>query len=304
MGHGNPGSRLACGALTLSLVASFSADAVPTPRLSIENPPPYGYHVGDTLQRTVLLEADTEFHIDAAHLPRPGPVSRGLELRRIDVRSDSKSRQRLILEYQIFLAPLVVKTLQIPALTVAMAGASEPLSVPAWTFSLSPLQGLAIGAGAGQEAMRPDAAPESPDPAPALYQAAGFSASGGLAMLWLGQLNGWLGWNGKGRHFRAARRALTTMASQGAGPEALRAAFSHVHRAFDLTLGEPLFADRLAQLMARGPAYRALQPEVEAFFQASARLFFESGEPPEDFDLARLDRLCQACIRAELQTHA
>lgn len=282
-------------------LSALSSPAIGAPAIHLDTPRPYGYAIGDTLRHVVTVEPEPGYRLNEDALPKPGPLNRWLELRRMKVEPGPGSRRRLILEYQTFYAPLEVKLLKIPGFTLRFEGPGGAVSaeVPAWPFSTAPLHGLSVLAGGGLEPLRPDAVPEAPGTAVPLGKLAGFVLAGLSALLYLGHLRGLFDFGRHGGHFREASLALRRLRKQGDGPEALRAGFACVHRAFDQTLGEPLFAERLPDFIAGRTGYEGLRREIEGFFRASYSLFFGNGTAAEDFTLARLDRLCLACLRAE-----
>jgi mxaA protein len=282
-------------------LSALSSPAIGAPAIHLDTPRPYGYAIGDTLRHVVTVEPEPGYRLNENALPKPGPLNRWLELRQMKVEPGPGTRRRLILEYQAFYAPLEVKTLRIPAFALLFEGPGGVVSaeVPAWPFSTAPIHGLSVLAGGGLEPLRPDALPEAPDTALPLARLGGFALAGLAALLYLGHLRGLFDFGRRGRHFREASLALRRLRGQGDGPEALRAGFACVHRAFDQTLGEPLFAERLPDFIAGRTGYEGLRREIEGFFRASYSLFFGNGAPAEDFTLARLDRLCLACLRAE-----
>jgi mxaA protein len=143
-----------------------------------------------------------------------------------------------------------------------------------------------------------------------------------IALIYLGYARGVLALGRPGRYFREARRELQRLRAEGESPAVLRAGFTCVHRAFDRTLGEPLFAERLPEFFAGHTGYAPLRGEIEGFFQCSYTLFFGGkreknpclnspypsplpegegarGGECQKYDLARLESLCVACLKVE-----
>lgn len=270
------------------------------PRIGLETPRPYGYTVGDTIRHAVTIEPEPGYRLDEDALPKPGPLSRWLELRRIAVEPEAGTKRRIVLEYQTFYAPLAVKPLKIPGLALRFAGPAGPrgAETPAWPFSMSPIHGPAVLAEGGLDPLRPDAIPEAPATGLPLMRCGGFALAGLAALLYLGQARGLWGLGQRGRYFREAGLALRRLNTDGDAPAALRTGFALVHRAFDQTLSEPLFAEQLPGFFASHAGYAGLREEIEAFFLASYALFFGGGAAP-GFGLARLEALCGACVRVE-----
>lgn len=289
--------RKTAAALALAWAA---ASAQAAPAIHLEAPHAYGYTVGDTIRHVLAVDLEPGYRLDESSLPKPGPVNRWLELRRVAVEPGSGARLNIALEYQTFYVPLTVKALAIPGFALRFNGAAgvTAADIPAWPFSMSPVHGLAVLSEGGLDALQPDAPPDVPDTAAPLRRSGGFALAGALALAYLGHLRGLWGFGPRGRHFREARAALRHLGSGEDEAAALRAGFAVVHRAFDRTLAEPLFAERLPEFFAGHPVYAGVRGEIEAFFQASYALFFGDG-PASGYGLDRLENLCRACLRIE-----
>lgn len=130
-------------ALGLGLAATL-AQAAPDAVLRVEasEPRAYGYQVGDHVQRHVVVHVPDGWRLDDATLPRPGGRGQALELRQV-LRRTAAGGQRLELDldYQVFLAPANVRTVEIAPLRLRFAGASrnEEVLVEAWPITIAPL---------------------------------------------------------------------------------------------------------------------------------------------------------------------
>jgi mxaA protein len=328
------GARRALPGLLLAGVAAPVLAAGPVRELRLDAPPPYGYRIGDTIRHEVEVTAEPGYRLNAAALPRPGPLNRWLELRAVEAvevgrasarqglegragfgpprsaEADPTRRgavagpaYRLRLEYQMFYAPLTVKTLTIPPLPLRFTGpgGDAGAEVPAWTFSATPLHEPSVYPEGGLAPLRPDAWPDPPDAAPHLLRLAGFGAAALALLGYLGYARGLPLPGGRGRPFGDAARFLRRLEGRESSAAVRREAFGRVHGAFNLTVGEPVFADRLPDFFAAHPGYEPLRPDIEAFFAASYALFFGAEPEPaaESFGLARLETLCRACLRVE-----
>lgn len=270
----------------------------------VETARDYGHVLGDVIHGTLDIPSHAGQALDTETLPRPGPVNRWLELRRVWTEPLGSRLLRLHLEYQVFYVPLAVKTLTIPAMTLQRTtpdGGRQPIEVPAWPITVAPIHGPAVMAEGGMRLMQPDASPERPDTRGPARNMALFLALALAALAYLGHMNGYLTLGRQGRHFRAARRSLRALMRQPQGPDTVRAGFLLLHRAFERTLGSPLFAEDLPRFFEQNPDYRALRGEIGAWFQASYQLFFGTEGSPGDYGLERLDALALACLRLERQ---
>ena len=293
-----PALRLIAG-LALFLVGQTRAEVL---EARVETARDYGHVLGDVIHGTLDIPKVAGHDFDADSLPKPGALNRWLELRRVWLESRGGQPLRIHLEYQVFYVPLAVKTLTIPGLTLRRKtpdGGRQPIEVRSWPITMAPIHGPAVMAEGGMRLMQPDALPTLPD---SRGLVAGMALSLTLALVslaYLGHVNGYLSIGRRGRHFRAARRGLRALMRQNRNQDTLRAGFLLTHRAFERTLGKPLFAEDLPRFYQQYPDYRALRSDIDAWFQASYRLFFGAEALAGDYSLERLDALCCACLRLE-----
>lgn len=302
-------AAMVCGLLTAGPVRPAAA-----PAIQRDTPRPYGYAIGDLIHHELIIQPGRNRTLDRRSIPTIGPLNRWAELRNVRVEDAPGGRIRLLLDYQVFYAPLTVKNLALPGFTLRFDGPEGATSqdIPAWPFTMTPIHGLAVLDSAETDPVRPDAWPAPPDTSTPLRRmaCAAFVAAG--ALLYLAHLRGLLGVDARGRPFRDAHRTLCRLRRQGAKVDLRRQAFSTVHRAFDRSLGEPLFAEHLPEFFDRHPHYEGLRKEIESFFAASYGLFFGSTDDTEkagvsaspsaageSFRPERLEALCLACLQAE-----
>ncbi|MDQ0511530.1 nonribosomal peptide synthetase MxaA [Ancylobacter amanitiformis] len=279
--------RLPAGLLLLlaPLFAGAAAQAQ-VRAVDLYAPRPFGYTIGDTIELSAEIALDAPFRLDPASLPRPRALSYWLDLRdvRLDDRgvADGVQRYTLHLAYQTFYAPLEPKRLDLPALplTAADGGRRIELSVPSWSFLMSPLREIVASAGGTTMALRPDMAPPRIATAGTLRHL-GVALIGALLALLL--LAWHLGWGPLGRRrtrpfARAARAVTAELAPSTSSPPAYGRALVALHRAFDATAGAGVFAEDLPGFFAAHPAFAPVEGEVRRLFAASRRLFF--GEDP------------------------
>lgn len=292
--------RLIAG-LALFLVGQTRAEVL---EARVETARDYGHVIGDVIHGTLDIPKMAGHEFDADSLPKPGALNRWLELRRVWLEPRGGQPPRIHLEYQVFYVPLAVKTLTIPGMTLQRktpVGGRQPIEVRSWPITVAPIHGPAVMAEGGMRLMQPDAPPALPDSRGVVM---GMTLSLALALVslaYLGHVNGYLTLGRRGRHFRAACKGVRALMRQNRRQDTLRAGFLLMHRAFERTLGKPLFAEDLPRFYQQYPEYRALRSDIEAWFEASYRLFFGAGAPPEDYTLERLHALCCACLRRERQ---
>lgn len=273
-------------------------------------PRAFGYFLGDTLVRTVEIETGPEDEIVPASLPRTGPSNYWLELRDIAQSSARRGDGRLHtlrLTYQAFYAPIDPRKQTIPATEIAVRGpnGSDTVSIPPFTFVMSPLREIFPERGAGsrdEDVLRPDARPE-PRRSAGLRTAALIAA--GLSALFLVLLARDLAWwpfhRRPARPFSRAVREVGRALAQG-GADGYRTALLALHRAFDIAAGRRLLAADVGSFLAAHPEHGKVETEVERFFAASRAVFFGEAEregeirlPPHDLKqlavtLARQER--------------
>ncbi|GLK54620.1 mxaA protein [Methylopila capsulata] len=294
---------MAAAALLLAVPASAQVRGAET-----FGPRPFGVLLGDVFTLKTYVDVDAGFRLDPSSLPKVGPVSYSLDLRRIDVTDgpapNGGVRYQITAEYQTFYSALETKEEKVPPFTLAFAdGAGKRAEVQAgrWSYLTSPLRPIASVSGEQQYGLRPDAAPHSIS----LRRAEILTGlAGGATLLALALLAWSRAWppfhRRPARPFAAAARAVRKAA--GAGETGWRAAALALHRAFDAAAGKRLFGDDVAAFIKTRPAFARHEAAIAAFFDASRRAFFGEGTnaaaalPPEQ--LTRLARDLASAERA------
>ena len=109
--------------MTLCLSAAWALDTI---ELAVDEPRAFGYTVGDVVSRGITVRVPKSgCALDEASLPRPARRGTALELRRVALASGCRTgadRYELRLDYQVFLAPREVRTLEMPPLDAALRG--------------------------------------------------------------------------------------------------------------------------------------------------------------------------------------
>jgi mxaA protein len=316
---GLAGFRLAGFGLALSACTGLAA-AQALPEAVPDLPRAYGYSVGDVVQRRVQLQLPSGWSLDLDALPRSRRPGQAIELRSARLEGD-----RLILDYQVFLAPTEVRTLEMPPLLLRLigveGGASEirEVRVDAWPLTVAPLVPVEVSPREGLGAMRPDMPAAAIDTTPRQHRLLVLAAlllavGAALAHLHLGLP--W--WGRRQRPFAQAWRQLRRWPERAHGEQA-RAAMKLMHAALNRSAGQVLFAGGVAAFVDRQPRFKPLQPVLCEFFERSQATFFATPavtgavmnammdsamDPNMDpdtgaTDIGWLKRLCRDCLDAE-----
>jgi mxaA protein len=275
-----------------SLAAPAQAQNAPA-AIEIE-PRAFGYSVGDVLQRRVRLTWPEGWSLDLSSLPKLRRPGQAIELRAVQL-----DGQELRLEYQVFLAPKAVRTLEIAPMRLRFAGPGGEafVRIDAWPVTVAPLVPVDVSPRVGLGEMQPDIAP----PAIAtqarhqrLWWYAAALLLGGLYLLHVYIGLPW--WGRRRRPFALASRALRRLPADPSTQD-WHGAMRLVHEALNATAGEVVFEGGLSRFVAEQPRFAPLQASLAGFFRRSHDVFF-SGQGAEA-DLPWLLALCRDCRHAE-----
>jgi mxaA protein len=292
---------LAAAVLALGLPVAAADDA---PRLETVEPRAYGYQVGDTLRRRLIVHAGDDWRLDPTSLPVAGRRGQALELRSVHMRragAAESGRHEIDLEYQVFVAPPEVRTIEIAPLKLRLVSAQREalLRVEAWPVTVAPLVPVEVSPRHGLGDLQPDIAPP-------LFETAGLRArllvyalTAAVLLIGLAVLHFGPPWRAArnrpfGRALRVLRRLPTPL------PQAQRrGAFLVMHEALNRSAGRALFEHDLEAFVQVHPDFVPLRSEIARFLQASRREFFDAQAAPQDHDPAWLVNLAQRCHEAE-----
>jgi mxaA protein len=288
--------------LGFASAAAFAADEVPT--LETHEPRAYGYQVGDTLRREVVITLPRGWTLDESSLPQPGGRGSAIELRhmaREDERTAGGRRTVLTLEYQVLFAPVEARTLEIAPSSVRADGAtrSATLRIDAAPVTVAPLVPRAVSAREGLGEWQPDRAPPAfdtrvPRARLVLWALLALALLGWLAVVHIG--NPWQA--ARRRPFARAWRELRRLPRQAAGAER-RAACRRLHAALNQAAGEVLFEGGLPGFVERHPRFGALRGDLARFLAASRHEFFGERPGAAEIDPAWLVALSRRLRDAE-----
>lgn len=270
---------LACAMLVAGTPGVWADEASPVSKIEIIEPRPFGYVIGDTLTRRIVLETAGGATLDADRLPKPGRVSSWLELVDVSARG-GPTRREVVLTYQIFNSAPEVSTRALPALRIPFTTAAGTAfhDVPQFLFTSGSLTPEYVAAREGLEEMRPDAPPPPFSTAPVRARLALYSL--GLAAVALYFVYSYLGLPFFARSRGPFARALKAVNAAGRARDerqGRQAALKALHRAFDETHRGTVFGEHLDRFFAEHDRYAPLRPEVERFFAGSRSEFFGTG---------------------------
>lgn len=280
----------------LAFLACNLGRTAPPVAVELQTPPPFGYGVGSVIRHQVELFVSAPWQLDIAQLPTSGPLNRWLEIRDFAYEQWQESagvRYRLRIDYQIFPSLHQATVLEIPSLPLTLttsAGKQQSLSLPAWSFTASPL--IPPQWSDAQVDIRPLWQPQAVDLTTHWQRLSGI----GVGLLLVGLILAW--------HCRLPWRRLPFAHALPKIHRAVRkgqveTAFRAFHQALNETAGQALFAQQLADFLRHRPAFVPLQDALRQFFEHSQRLFYSLQQEPDPEWLIRLERLCRACAKAE-----
>ena len=305
------GLSLATSIAAMSPMApAFAADPAAWQIDTVE-PRAYGHSIGDLVQRRVVVRVPAGYALNEETLPTAGRRGGPIELRRLTREFDrdgSGSRLTLTLDYQVFIAPREVRTLELPPFVLGFQGAprAQDVRVDAWPLTVSPLVPVDVSPRRGLGELQPDAPPPLIDTRAGQRRLAACGAIAALLLAYLALVYVGLPWFWRQhRPFSAAWRTLKAM-PELAGPEAAsierrRLAFQRLHDALNQTAGEVMYEQMIDRFVVTQPRFAGLRGDLAVFFQRSRAEFFGGAPAPADGPPtgAWLTEFCRRCRDAE-----
>jgi mxaA protein len=276
----------ACAAWAVATPATAAPTAAPAGGVTVESSEPraYGYQVGDVLQRQLTLHAAPGWVLDETSLPRTGARGQALELRHLALRTQPEGagqRHLLALEYQVFIAPTAVRTLEIAPWRLRFKNAArvEEVRIEAWPVTVAPLVPVDVSPRRGLGDLQPDRLPALMDTAAARNRLLVCALAAVLLGVWLGAVYIGPPWRAaRSRPFGRAWQQLRRL-PPNADVKQWREACKQMHDALNLSAGEVLFEAGLPRYLAARPGLALLQGDLARFLQLSRRTFFADGSP-------------------------
>lgn len=292
---------LAAVLLTISSLATQPAESEPAQLLvrTVE-PRAFGIRVGDVVERQVIIDIPSRLTLDEESLPRVGPQGPVLELRSLSRRVARTSTGRqltLQLRYQVFAAPVAVRSYELPKLQLRFNGVprGDDLRVDPWPLVVSALATEEASPREGLGELRPDIAPPLRDTAPERAVLGACAAAALLLASYLALVYFGLPWWGlRHRPFTQAFKAVQRLAADD-GRDACRA----LHAAFDQTAGRTLFAEAVDGFVVQAPRFAVLKDDIRTFFARSQAAFFADAASAPSLQRDWLLAFARACRDAE-----
>ncbi len=301
--------RIALGrlGLTMAITAIFlpgcstEKSPVSKPVAAVNAIRDYGYVLGDLIPLSFTIQLPEGESMDGDALPAPGPVNKWLTLRSGHVEMTSETTPHTVqvqLIYQLFKGVREPELATIPPLRLHTAGRTpQSFETPPWSFTVTPV--IPPEVLDDDVEVRP---PRPTEPVPTARASARlYSWLAGvllvLALLGLGEFTR----HRRTRPFAGAAKTLRPILRSRQDADSLRQAARLLHRAFDQTFGETLFARELDRFCAAHPGFAPLRDRLNSFFALSGALFFDPGTTtPFEPDTGKwLEDLARRCVVAE-----
>jgi mxaA protein len=267
-------------AIALTALAS-SARAL---LLETVEPRPFGYTVGDVLERTLRVDRTRDGTLDPASLPKPGRIGRWFQLRAVIPLPDG-----VRLDYQIVNTPPQPDRENLPSLRVRVIGPdgrARDADIGPFTVAMTPVAHFDSNDAIDADDVRPDLNPRPIDTA--RRRARVFLYAGALTALVAMQLapalTRRLGWRRAGP-FARALRALRRLPRREEDVAARNDALRRLHEALDEAAGRTLALDNVEVLFLAHPWMAPARASVEALLAQSRASFFAEAPPPPRADL-------------------
>lgn len=308
-----PAQMLACLlAASLSLDASVviakdaeTTGAAESKIVSIINPnSSYSVHIGDKLNREMVLEVPSPYQIETSAFPKKGTKDKGIELVEVSVETDqqkSKTIYTVNLSYQAFINTSTPAVMLLPAQKIALTGGAKPIELPVWSFWFSPL--VAGNTDVAAKNIQPDFKP--PLVALSTHQTRlivflGMLTASLLALLYVNADGNWLPFMGGA--FAKAHRQIKHLSKSNAPKTQAeeKQALVYVHQAFNKHYGANIFARDIAHFISMRPSFSKMKSEIEQFFNYSNQSLYsvEAGDSAKVIEnLVGLSKQLRDCER-------
>ncbi len=285
--------------LILLLGSCSSSFTEPVLSFQVQTPRPFGYVIGDEIKQRILVEVRQGMELQYNSIPSKGSINRWLNLNKVKINKvEGKAGQvyQIDLSYQLFYAPLEVKSLDLPGfiLQFRQFGKNVEQAVPVWHFTAAPLRELAIRQKDGKEYMRPDLIAPFVDNSPVITRlilSLSLVVAVGAYLAWL---YGLLTFLPKYQIFKKPARQLARLPVEN-----IESRLNIMHHALNKLNGKPLFKHKVSEFYQRFPRYQQLNIELDWFFNRSNQHFFSADNVGDKSDAEKIRTLCLHCLEIE-----
>lgn len=265
---------------------------------------------GDLIEHQFVLQTPLDQALIEASLPAPGPLNYWLTLRSVEL----NSRQRkghyyyvLKLIYQSFYIPLDVSVRETPSFILTFQSPSDAnpsqLTIPAWTFTMSPLRPVTLASSDSLPVLQADRLLSPPSLAALEQQIVWLTLVLLVLSLLLCRHYSYWPFQHRGhRAFAHAYRAVQRLSEQPT-MHRYQQALRHLHQALrQVNANATLLQEDLPLFLRHHPTYAFLAADLQVLFQHSQAVFYADHPLSEtELELAwqQLLHLAKALRQAE-----
>lgn len=237
-----------------------------------------GIQIGDVLKRSLTFETSTPQQMITKTLPAKGTRNDEVELIATSIerlKEGSKNQYKLELVYQVFTNATRPKVMALPAQTINISS-NEELSLPTWRFWFSPLVEASIFNAKAN--VQPQVKPASLDInqyAVGLKVFAGMLIFSIVGLIYVNADAKWLPFN-KGDFSHAHKEIKLLSKSNVPDTNRVKKAIFCLHKSFNKTYGNNLFANHLDDFISQNPRFKPLHNEIIEFFKLSNQILFSN----------------------------
>lgn len=244
----------------------------------------FGILVGDIIEHHYIVSVPADFSLSPASLPSKGELNYWLQMvnaqyEQVSV-NDTIKQYHLQFTFQTFYAPLDVRLLTIPELSIRFNSGDKvkQLTIPAWQFTMSPLKeitprGVTVN-GEDYPFMRPDLVSELITTERLERNLLILVIIIALGIAILAVLKGYL-FNFSRSPFQIAYRQVNRLKKHKQDPLAcFYQALQSVHQAFNGSAKQALFAHQIEGFIQQHPEFTAYQQKIHHFYQLSSDAFY------------------------------
>lgn len=268
----------------------------------------FGILVGDIIEHYYVVQVPAAYSLTPASLPPSGEMDYWLQLLNSEYELIAENNQfrhyRLHFTFQTFYAPLDVRALTIPALTVRFIAddKAEQITLPAWHFTMSPLKEIAprgVASDSNKNAfMKADLRPKT-IPISGLQQQVWI-----LSLTLLGLLLIWMSLKGyffafTRSPFQQAFHQVKRLRKHHHEPSAFYQALQAVHLAFNRLAKQALFAHQVDTFVLQHAELKPYQQKIDDFYQLSTEVLYSEQKAGSLNDFDQLLQLCRQLAGVE-----